>query len=98
MPWAFADDSDDRNRLGPFARRRARDAHGIDFPPEDIFVIGDTPHDIACAKAIQARAVGVATGRYSRSALEAQVRTSFLMICRTSPGVVRTLGLAETGD
>ncbi len=68
---AFADDSHERNLLGPFARKRAMEAHGTDIRNGDIYIIGDTPHDIACAKAIQARSVGVATGRYSRAALEA---------------------------
>ncbi len=30
-----------------------------------MFVIGDTPADIRCGEAIGARAIGVATGRYS---------------------------------
>ncbi|MCX6934687.1 MAG: haloacid dehalogenase-like hydrolase, partial [Verrucomicrobia bacterium] len=39
---AFSDDSSIRNELGPYARRRARERHGEEFPPERIFVIGDT--------------------------------------------------------
>jgi phosphoglycolate phosphatase-like HAD superfamily hydrolase len=35
------------------------------------YVIGDTPHDIACGAAIGARTIAVATGSYSREALEA---------------------------
>jgi phosphoglycolate phosphatase len=34
-------------------------------------VIGDTPHDIDCAKAIGARAIAVATGVYSAADLRA---------------------------
>ena len=68
---AFADDHHDRNALGPVARARARDLHGIEFPPERIFVLGDTPHDIACARAIGAHAVAIATGRYSFADLAA---------------------------
>lgn len=33
--------------------------------PEDVFVIGDTPHDIRAALANGVKAVGVATGSYS---------------------------------
>lgn len=62
---AFADDSPIRNELGPHAKRRARDHHGEEFPPERIFIIGDTPHDVACARAIGARAIAVATGSFS---------------------------------
>ena len=68
---AFADDHHDRNALGPFAQRRAREKHAIDFTAADIDVIGDTPHDIACGKAIGARTIAVATGRFSRAQLAA---------------------------
>jgi phosphoglycolate phosphatase len=68
---AFADDHYDRNALGPFARARAQERHGVEFPPERIFVLGDTPHDIACARAIGAQAVAIATGRYSAAELAA---------------------------
>lgn len=62
---AFADDDYDRNRLPPFAKARAEARYDVRFEPSSIFVIGDTPHDIACGKAIGARTVGVATGRFS---------------------------------
>jgi phosphoglycolate phosphatase-like HAD superfamily hydrolase len=62
---AFADDHHDRNELGKFARARAHDRHGIEFPQERIFVIGDTPRDIECGRAIGAKTVAIATGHYS---------------------------------
>lgn len=62
---AFADDSSDRNKLGPFALQRAKEKTGIDFPPERTWIIGDTPHDIACAQAIGAKSIGVATGSFT---------------------------------
>jgi phosphoglycolate phosphatase-like HAD superfamily hydrolase len=67
---AFADDHHDRNELGPFARMRAREKHAIDFAAAEIDVIGDTPHDIACGKAIGARTIAVATGKFSRAQLD----------------------------
>src|SRR5581483_7282706 len=66
---AFADDHHDRNELGAFARTRAREKHGHDFSPEAIDVIGDTPRDIACGKAIGARTIAVATGNWTRDEL-----------------------------
>ncbi|MEO7723653.1 MAG: HAD family hydrolase [Chthoniobacterales bacterium] len=66
---AFADDHHDRNELGPFAQRRAREKHAVDFAAAEIDVIGDTPHDIACGKAIGARTIAVATGTFSRAQL-----------------------------
>lgn len=61
---AFADDHHDRNQLGPFAKKRARDRSGISFEEEHTFIIGDTPHDISCARACGAKAVAVATGSF----------------------------------
>lgn len=74
---AYADDHHDRNQLGPFAQRRARERHGLEFPPERIFILGDTPHDIACARAIGARAIAIATGKFTRTDLAAH-RPDFL--------------------
>ena len=36
----------------------------------EIFVIGDTPHDVECGKAIGAYTIGTATGRYTVDQLE----------------------------
>jgi phosphoglycolate phosphatase len=59
---AFGDDDEDRNRLPAVALRRARETLGVDVPPADCFVVGDTVRDIACARAGGMRAVAVATG------------------------------------
>ena len=68
---AFADDHHERNELGRFACARAVERAGCAFPPERIYVIGDTPHDIACAHAIGAKAIAVATGSSSAEQLRA---------------------------
>lgn len=67
---AFSDDSHIRNDLGPHAIRRAKEKHGVEFPPENVFVIGDTPHDIECGKVIGAKTVAVATGAFSVEQLQ----------------------------
>jgi phosphoglycolate phosphatase len=67
---AFADDHQDRNELGAFAHRRAREKHNHDFDSADIDVIGDTGHDIACGKAFGARTIAVATGSWPRERLQ----------------------------
>jgi phosphoglycolate phosphatase len=64
---AFADDSRDRNMLGPIAKRRAEAK--FQAACDDLFVIGDTPRDIACGKIANATVVAVATGRYSKESL-----------------------------
>lgn len=66
---AFADDHHDRNELGPFARARAKERHGVEFAPEHIYVIGDTPRDVECGMAFGAKTVAIATGNYSREEL-----------------------------
>jgi phosphoglycolate phosphatase len=66
---AFADDHHDRNQLGSFARARAKEKHGREFSGDEIDVIGDTPRDIACGKALGARTIAVATGSWSRPKL-----------------------------
>jgi phosphoglycolate phosphatase len=68
---AFADDHHDRNELGAFAHRRAREKHGHDFDSADVDVIGDTGHDIACGKTFGARTIAVASGSWSRERLQA---------------------------
>jgi phosphoglycolate phosphatase len=66
---AFADDHHDRNRLGPFAQARAKEKHGHEFAADEIDIIGDTPRDIACGKALGARTIAVSTGTWSRKEL-----------------------------
>jgi phosphoglycolate phosphatase len=62
---AFSDDAADRNALVPIARSRAET---YDIPAEAIervIVIGDTPHDIECARVADARCIAVATGGFT---------------------------------
>ena len=66
---AFADDHHDRNQLGPFAQARAKEKHGLEFSAAEIDIIGDTPRDIACGKALGARTIAVSTGTWSREDL-----------------------------
>jgi phosphoglycolate phosphatase len=75
---AFADDHLDRNQLGRVARARAEEKHGSEFAASQIDVIGDTPRDIACGKALGARTIAVATGRWSREEL-AKFQPDFLI-------------------
>ena len=68
---AYGCDHADRNRLGPVALERAAIHAGRDFTAEETLVIGDTPKDIACARAMGARCVAVATGKFSAEQLRA---------------------------
>jgi phosphoglycolate phosphatase len=62
---AFADDASDRNSLFPKALARIRACGGPIVHPAHTIVIGDTPHDVACALAAGARPIGVATGGFT---------------------------------
>ncbi len=67
---AFGDDSPDRNRLGPVALERARTILKKDFHINFTWVIGDTPKDIACGRALGCKVLAVATSRYPLLELE----------------------------
>jgi phosphoglycolate phosphatase len=67
---AYGSDSPDRPQLTRIAIQKAAHLHR-DLSPDDVFVVGDTPLDIAAAQAAGAVSVGVATGKYSATDLEA---------------------------
>ena len=62
---AFGDDASDRNALVPVAVERARREGLPEIAADRVLVVGDTPHDIACARAAGAIPVGVATGGHT---------------------------------
>jgi phosphoglycolate phosphatase len=66
---AFGDDAADRNELVRFALERAQRYGLPDIDAADILVVGDTPHDVACALAVGATPVGVATGGFTSDQL-----------------------------
>ena len=68
---AFGSDHIDRRRLPLIARERAARLVGHDFDFEHLTIIGDTPHDVDCARACGAIAVAVATGQYPADELRA---------------------------
>jgi phosphoglycolate phosphatase-like HAD superfamily hydrolase len=67
----FGSDSEDRSDLPAVARRRAGAAWngGAPWPRERTVVVGDTPRDIACARADGVRVVAVATGPFAAADL-----------------------------
>ena len=60
----FGSDHEDRAMLPQIARRRAGRGSDGDWPRAHTVVIGDTPRDIACARADGVRVAAVATGPY----------------------------------
>ena len=62
---AFADDHEEREQIAAIARARGSRILQRDLPGEEVLVIGDTPLDIACARAIGAKVLAVATGGFT---------------------------------
>lgn len=58
----FGDDHEDRDRIAEVARRRAERRLGRPLDGGEVVVVGDTPRDVQCARAIGARCLAVATG------------------------------------
>jgi phosphoglycolate phosphatase-like HAD superfamily hydrolase len=61
----FGDDHEDRGQIAAIARRRSEESLGATVDAADVVVVGDTERDVACARAIGARCLAVATGSIS---------------------------------
>jgi len=59
---AFGDDAEERWQLVPIAKARAEKHYRASFPPNLVFVIGDSPRDIECCRPSGAVSIAVATG------------------------------------
>ena len=69
LDGAFGDEAADRTGVAQRAVEVARRHVGERFSPDRAFVIGDTPSDVRCGKAIGARTIAVATGAFTVDAL-----------------------------
>ncbi len=58
----FADDHEERDQIAAIARRRGSQKLQRELADHEVLVIGDTPLDIRCARAIGAKVLAVATG------------------------------------
>jgi phosphoglycolate phosphatase len=80
----FGSDHEDRALLPAIARKRAGD-----HPCEDTVVIGDTPRDIACARADDLKVIAIATGPFGA----AELQEADVVITRPNelPGAIASL-------
>jgi phosphoglycolate phosphatase-like HAD superfamily hydrolase len=72
--FAFGGFGDRHHHRDDVAREALAEVHqhlGTYIDPCRVWVIGDTPHDVTCARAIGARAVAVVTGWHERTELAA---------------------------
>ncbi|MDP9005783.1 MAG: haloacid dehalogenase-like hydrolase [Actinomycetota bacterium] len=60
---AYGSDDRDRGALVPVALRRAAELRGWEMTADDVWVVGDTPNDLRCARAGGARCALVGTGK-----------------------------------
>jgi len=65
----FGSDAEERAEVLRFGVRRAEEKTGTRFSPRDVFVVGDTPFDVAAGKALGAVTVAVGSGHASRDEL-----------------------------
>jgi phosphoglycolate phosphatase-like HAD superfamily hydrolase len=61
---AFADDHEERNHIAAIARQRGSRVLGEELEDDQVLIIGDTPLDIRCGRAIGAKVLAVATGSF----------------------------------
>ncbi|MEZ5415917.1 MAG: HAD family hydrolase [Vicinamibacterales bacterium] len=86
----FGDEHAERDALAQ-AAMAAAPGHGVSLAhPSHAVVIGDTPFDIACARAAGARVIAVATGGHTREALQA-CRPDLVLDDLTDAGAVDAL-------
>jgi phosphoglycolate phosphatase len=69
---AYGSDSADRLELPQFAVERAHAHFGVSFAPEEVWIIGDSVNDIACAHGYGAKVIAVNTGKTSWDELHAR--------------------------
>ena len=88
---AFGDGAADRNGLVPKALARVAACGGPVFAASETIVIGDTPLDVACAKAGGARSIAVATGNHSVEELRQSGADVVFEDLRDTPAVLKEI-------
>ena len=91
---AFGSDHEIRGELPAIAQQRAREQLGLDVNGDAIVIIGDTPADIDCTRAIGAKAIAVATGRYSVDDLSEHQPTAVFADLADTAAVMRAIDAA----
>ena len=90
----FGSDHHDRRELARLAWLELRKITGIPFPALRVVVVGDTEHDVDCARANGFRAVAVESGWVSRETLEASRPDALFADLTDLADVLRALELA----
>jgi phosphoglycolate phosphatase len=88
---AYGTDHADREALVPIALERVERLRGEHYQPHEVWVIGDTPRDLACAQAGGVRCLLVATGQIPMSELVALDADALLEDLTPTDAVVHIL-------
>ena len=88
---AYGTDDDTRANLVDMARQRAGKARGVNFDNGATVLIGDTPNDVAAARASGARIIAVATGKDSAAALAEAGAPTVLADLTDTPAVLAAI-------
>jgi phosphoglycolate phosphatase len=88
---AYGSDHADRNELVPIALERAARLRGASYLPHEVWVIGDTPGDFACAQAAAVRCLLVGTGQIPMAVLRSLGADVVLSDLSNADEVVRIL-------
>jgi phosphoglycolate phosphatase len=91
---SYGRDHVERSRLLPVAWERQRALRGRSYSPEETWIVGDTPRDLACARSGGAHCLLVGTGRFSFDELAELGADAVLPDLADTPRVVAIL----TGD
>lgn len=88
---AYGSDHADRPALPAVAQRRFQERFGRAIAGDRLVVIGDTPADVTCGRSVGARAIGVATGRYTVDELLAHGADAVFEDLSTTDAVLRAI-------
>jgi phosphoglycolate phosphatase-like HAD superfamily hydrolase len=88
---AYGSDKHDRNLLVPVAMARVAEQTGWQVDLNQVWVIGDTPRDLDCARAAGVRCLLVGTGKFSADSLEGMGADAVLHNLSDTRAVVRLL-------
>lgn len=89
---AYGSDSPDRAELTEMGIAKAARLNGHQLARDQVYVVGDTPHDIEAAHAAGAIGIGVATGHYDLDALrEANAEHALGSLTEPFPGLEATI-------
>ena len=88
---AYGSDAPVRPELPAIAQSRAVARLGAELPGSRIVIIGDTPDDLTCGRAIGAQAIGVETGRFTAAQLHPYAPLAVFANLADTDAVVRTV-------